>query len=52
MTQGKQEFKGLQAFLQGNSSQINPDSPLEEQTELLPYDARWEFPKNRLKLGT
>ena len=24
---------------------------MEEQTELLPYDKRWEFPKNRLKFG-
>lgn len=24
---------------------------MEEQIELLPYDKRWEFPKNRLALG-
>lgn len=30
---------------------MNPDLPLHEQTELLPYDARWEFPLNRLELG-
>ncbi len=30
---------------------MNPDLPLHEQAELLPYDARWEFPLNRLELG-
>ena len=25
---------------------------VEEQTEQLPYDERWEFPRHRLKLGT
>jgi FMS-like tyrosine kinase 1 len=30
---------------------FNPDMPLDEQIELLPYDPRYEFPKERLKLG-
>ncbi|KAK8763362.1 hypothetical protein V5799_034024 [Amblyomma americanum] len=30
---------------------FNPDLPLCEQVELLPYDQRWEFPRDRLKLG-
>jgi hypothetical protein len=37
--------------LNGNPKQINNQSPVEEQVEFLPYDRRWEFPRNRLKLG-
>lgn len=29
----------------------NPDLSLHDQIDLLPYDRRWEFPKERLKLG-
>ena len=25
--------------------------PLDEQTACIPYDAKWEFPKERLRLG-
>lgn len=25
---------------------------MEDQTEMLPYDQRWEFPRYRLKLGS
>lgn len=38
-------------FDKGNPDSINPDLPIDEQTELLPYDKRWEFPRERLKLG-
>ena len=27
------------------------NTAIEEQIEFLPYDKRWEFPRNRLKLG-
>ncbi|XP_059351940.1 vascular endothelial growth factor receptor 1-like [Daphnia carinata] len=37
--------------LGGNPNGINPDLPIEYQTEFLPYDKRWEFPRNRLTLG-
>lgn len=30
---------------------INPDIPLDEQTDALPYDVGWEFPVNNLKIG-
>ncbi len=30
---------------------MNPNEPLDEQTDLLSYDKRWEFPRNRLRLG-
>lgn len=38
-------------FVKGNPDSINPDLPIDEQTELLPYDRRWEFPRDQLKLG-
>ncbi|KAL3210539.1 hypothetical protein MRX96_037015 [Rhipicephalus microplus] len=38
-------------FDKGQVDMFNPDLPLCEQVELLPYDQRWEFPKHRLKLG-
>ncbi|KAI9558029.1 hypothetical protein GHT06_014782 [Daphnia sinensis] len=38
-------------LLNGNVSQLNAQSPIEEQVEFLPYDKRWEFPRSRLKLG-
>ncbi|KAI1304167.1 Vascular endothelial growth factor receptor 2 [Halotydeus destructor] len=38
-------------FDQGQIDMFNPDMPLDEQVDLLPYDRRWEFPKERLKLG-
>ena len=41
----------LDMFDKGNPESINPDLPIDEQTELLPYDQRWEFPRERLKLG-
>jgi FMS-like tyrosine kinase 1 len=30
---------------------INPDIPIDEQIDLLPYDTIWEFPRENLKLG-
>lgn len=30
---------------------INPDIPLDEQTDALPYDIGWEFPLGNLKMG-
>ena len=30
---------------------LNPCTPLTQQTDRLPYDAQWEFPRNRLKFG-
>lgn len=31
---------------------FNPDLPLDEQIDLLPYDNKWEFPIERLTFGT
>ena len=41
----------LDVFRKGDPASINPDLPVDEQTELLPYDRKWEFPHERLKLG-
>lgn len=30
---------------------LNPDIPLDEQTDALPYDIGWEFPFGNLKMG-
>ncbi len=38
-------------LLEGNLERINPDSPLEDQLDLLPYDNKYEFPSNHLVLG-
>ena len=43
--------EALIRLLKGNIDQLKKQSPIEEQIEFLPYDKRWEFPRNRLKLG-
>ncbi|XP_059350092.1 vascular endothelial growth factor receptor 1-like [Daphnia carinata] len=43
--------KEIQERLDGNPDGIDPNLPIEYQTEFLPYDKRCEFPKNRLRLG-
>lgn len=42
---------GLFNFEEGNPDGINPDLALDEQAELLPYDKKYEFPREKLKLG-
>ncbi|XP_037071869.1 vascular endothelial growth factor receptor 1-like isoform X2 [Pollicipes pollicipes] len=41
----------LEAFANGRMTQFNPNMPIDEQAELLPYDDEWEFPKDKLILG-
>lgn len=43
--------KEIQERLNGNPGGIDPNLPIEYQTEFLPYDKGCEFPKNRLRLG-
>jgi hypothetical protein len=38
-------------MLNGNAKEINPELLMDEQSDLMPYDKRWEFPRYRLKLG-
>jgi FMS-like tyrosine kinase 1 len=40
-----------QEFEQGAIETINPELGIEDQANLLPYDNKWEFPRNRLQLG-
>ena len=49
----KQDLAFLSAnlFDTGQMDQFNPEMPLDEQANLLPYDKRWEFPPERLTLG-
>ncbi|XP_039437782.1 vascular endothelial growth factor receptor 1-like [Culex pipiens pallens] len=42
---------GLVSFAEGYKGQLNPGLPLGQQTDLLPYDSRYEFPAEKLKLG-
>lgn len=42
---------GLQHFEEGDVDSINPNLPLGEQADLLPYDSKYEFPKEQLELG-
>lgn len=42
---------GLANFEEGNMESINPDMGLDEQADLLPYDKKFEFPREKLKLG-
>ncbi|KAJ8894999.1 hypothetical protein PR048_000308 [Dryococelus australis] len=42
---------GLNRFKEGAMENFNPDLPIDEQAELLPYDKKWEFPRDRLKMG-
>lgn len=42
---------GLENFEKGNIENINPELGIDDQAELLPYDKKWEFPIEKLKLG-
>ncbi|XP_067203643.1 vascular endothelial growth factor receptor 1-like isoform X3 [Linepithema humile] len=42
---------GLTHFVEGALECLNPDLTIDDQAELLPYDKKWEFPRERLKLG-
>lgn len=45
------EFFSKSIFETGQMELFNPEMPLDEQIDLLPYDSRFEFPKERLRLG-
>ncbi|XP_078053199.1 vascular endothelial growth factor receptor 1-like isoform X2 [Augochlora pura] len=42
---------GLTHFEKGAVESINPDLTVDDQADLLPYDKKWEFPREKLKLG-
>ena len=41
----------IKDLVKENLNAFNPQLPFDEQSEFLPYDEKWEFPKNRLQLG-
>jgi hypothetical protein len=43
--------KSLERILSGDPGRIDPNVPIEYQTQFLPYDKKWEFPRKRLRLG-
>lgn len=47
------KFNGieLRRFEQGNADGINSHLTLEQQADLLPYDKKYEFPRDKIKLG-
>ncbi|KAK9497787.1 hypothetical protein O3M35_003710 [Rhynocoris fuscipes] len=42
---------GLYYFHDGQIESINPDLSIGEQADLLPYDKKWEIPREKIKLG-
>lgn len=42
---------GLANFEEGQIESIDPDINIDEQADLLPYDKKFEFPREKLKLG-
>ena len=42
---------GLASFVDGDVNGLKPELALDAQADLLPYDRRYEFPRNKLKLG-
>ncbi|XP_034952110.1 vascular endothelial growth factor receptor 1 isoform X2 [Chelonus insularis] len=42
---------GLTHFEEGAIECLNSELTIDDQAELLPYDKKWEFPRERLKLG-
>nr|XP_012229232.1 PREDICTED: vascular endothelial growth factor receptor kdr-like isoform X1 [Linepithema humile] len=42
---------GLTHFEEGALECLNPDLTVDDQAELLPYDKKWEFSREKLKLG-
>lgn len=47
----KHELIDLVEFEHGNVSGLNPELALNAQADLLPYNGKYEFPRNKIKLG-
>ncbi|GLV35679.1 PDGF- and VEGF-receptor related [Carabus blaptoides fortunei] len=45
------KIAGLMNFEKGALECLNPELGVDDQAELLPYDKKWEFPRDKLKLG-
>lgn len=42
---------GLAHFEKGAIENFNPELGIDDQADLLPYDRKWEYPRENLKLG-
>ena len=42
---------GLKYFQNGALEHLNTELTIKDQAELLPYDNKYEFPRQRLKIG-
>ena len=42
---------GLANFEKGALEHLNPNLTIDDQADLLPYDKKYEFPVEQLKLG-
>lgn len=47
----KQVNYAVKHFVNGNLGNINPEMSLDEQADMLPYDQKYEFPREKLDLG-
>ncbi|XP_055307021.1 leucine-rich repeat-containing protein 7-like, partial [Sitodiplosis mosellana] len=47
----RRKSAGSTNFETGDVNGLNPECPLDVQADLLPYDRKYEFPRNKLKLG-
>lgn len=45
------EIQSLVDFMKGNPKYINSELTLSEQAYLLPYNIKYEFPRNKIELG-
>lgn len=50
MSHLRQLYEDLMSSME-EGIQLDPDQPVNEQTEILPYDRRYEIPLDRLTLG-
>ena len=52
MKEENKRFSHLKTILKGNAEEIDPEKPMQEQIQHLPYDSsKWEIPRNRIVLG-
>lgn len=42
---------GLENFHNGNPENLNPELGIDDQADLLPYNKKFEFPIEHLKIG-
>ncbi|PVD34956.1 hypothetical protein C0Q70_06237 [Pomacea canaliculata] len=47
----KYDHEEVEKFLSQSQGDYNPELPIDEQTGCVPYDPKWEFPEERLRMG-